>query len=1077
MAIIGGGDGVLRLWKADGSVERTFEGVYHSEVKFSWSPDGRRIACGHGADGKQVRIVNLDGTPGPVFKGHEERVKAVAWSPDGKQLVSSSDDGTARIWNEEGTSGPVLKGHESYLRDVAWSPDGKWIVSAGGDSVRLWKPDGTAGPVIPCTSMDCSRWHPDSRRFVVMGPYNHQYLAIYDLEGKLVRHLQDISGGGAAAWSPDGKQLVAGDADGNLLVWDDKGRRLRSLAGGAWLRTTVAWSSTGQLASKTGDGTLTFWTADGEPVRTVKDATGGGWGLRWSPDAQYLLSAGRPNMQLWNADGTRGRTIYTPGMDVAWSPDCRQFAALYDKVHVFDLDTRERQSWDTGDLQHVGLSWSADGRWLAQGGGPPESVLRLWTPDGKAGPVMPGQAFFQGEPFHPKEPLLATLHPKLRLWRIGPPRVERGQARTKDVSNTVVRAPDDLTAADGGQKSEGETGAPDITLVWSQDWQVSTYTPCLAWSPDGQWLACDGYSGFLRLWNVDGRRGCSLRGQMTDPESLSWGPDSRHLAVGLSDEKIMVYDAQTGQTDWVGVHLPAGEAAVFNEAGRLLRGQDKMNLLDQHLAYVVEHPDGRMEVVKPSQFPARAAELARQVTAPEWAKPVPTLPDGSIDLMPLVEIKPDAKPETDWTRDGQTLVAAAGKPLPIPITLSGDYDFVVQAEVPDRVEGLHLLLQADGHPCESVLCAAGHISGLQLIDGQQVGQNESVLRQSLLGQGQKFQLTCQVRRKQIRMLLDDRTIVEWKGEFDRLSAGGGWGTVAGDGLFGLLGDAPYLIREMKLIPRSETAKQPIGDRSVAENLREMGCAFRGRLWNGQTFNNTREPPPGFFRISYVQTGLLYDADVPSLAPLLAALPELSVLDLGWTDVSDEGLRHLRGLNNLRSIHLAGTLVRNPLVGSPIDKTQLHSLNLNATDLLPEAFDEIGKCPMLSGCLLSGTQMSDDRLLRLGVLTNVQDLVMSDNPLELGDEVIKQLARFAALRALYIERIPAAEDRLMRLAQLTQVTGLWLSGTKTTDRVLAELQKMPNLCELAIKSTPATEAGVKAFKAARPNCQVDWSPAP
>ena len=241
--------------------------------------------------------------------------------------------------------------------------------------------------------------------------------------------------------------------------------------------------------------------------------------------------------------------------------------------------------------------------------------------------------------------------------------------------------------------------------------------------------------------------------------------------------------------------------------------------------------------------------------------------------MPLVEIKADAKPETDWTRDGKTLIASAGKPLPIPISLSGDYDFVVQAEAPERVESLSLLLQADGHPFESVLCASGHISGLQLIDGQDVGQNETVLRESLLGQGQKFQLTCQVRRKQIRVLLDDRAIVEWDGEFDRLSAGPYWGTFAADGLLGILAQAPYRIHELKLIPRSDTAKQSvntIGDRAVAEKLREMGAY----LWDaafGREKNlnrDLRQLPPGFLRVTAVSTDLLYDTDVPSVAPPL-----------------------------------------------------------------------------------------------------------------------------------------------------------------------------------------------------------------
>jgi len=72
-----------------------------------------------------------------------------------------------------------------------------------------------------------------------------------------------------------------------------------------------------------------------------------------------------------------------------------------------------------------------------------------------------------------------------------------------------------------------------------------------------------------------------------------------------------------------------------------------------------------------------------------------------------------------------------------------------------------------------------------------------LLRESLLGQGQKFQLTCQVRRNQIRMLFDVRTIVKWEGDFDRPSVTNSWDTSALDGVFGLLALAPLTIRRRK----------------------------------------------------------------------------------------------------------------------------------------------------------------------------------------------------------------------------------------------------------------------------------------
>jgi hypothetical protein len=128
-------------------------------------------------------------------------------------------------------------------------------------------------------------------------------------------------------------------------------------------------------------------------------------------------------------------------------------------------------------------------------------------------------------------------------------------------------------------------------------------------------------------------------------------------------------------------------------------------------------------------------------------------------------------------------------------------------------------------------------------------------------------------------------------------------------------------------------------------------------------------------------------------------------------------------------------------------------------------------------LIERTQLTDERLQRLPVLPKLGLLKVANNPLELTEKAIRHLAEYPSLNQLDLTKIPATEESLMRLAELKQLWGLILDGTKTTDRVLAELQKMLNLNKLTINNTPATEAGVKAFKAAKPNCQVDWSPAP
>ena len=132
---------------------------------------------------------------GRQLAGHSREAWTVDFSPDGHTLASGGDDGTLKLWNMDTAEERVtLDGHPFTVVDARFSPSGERIASLClNGSLRVWNIDKSSH--TPTGPPQLRQSHRRAR---------------------------------CLAWSHDGRTLVTGGYDGDIMIWDAESMALRS---------------------------------------------------------------------------------------------------------------------------------------------------------------------------------------------------------------------------------------------------------------------------------------------------------------------------------------------------------------------------------------------------------------------------------------------------------------------------------------------------------------------------------------------------------------------------------------------------------------------------------------------------------------------------------------------------------------------------------------------------------------------------------------------------------------------------------------------------------------------------------
>lgn len=252
-----------------------------------------------------------------------------------------------------------------------------------------------------------------------------------------------------------------------------------------------------------------------------------------------------------------------------------------------------------------------------------------------------------------------------------------------------------------------------------------------------------------------------------------------------------------------------------------------------------------------------------------------------------------------------------------------------------------------------------------------------------------------------------------------------------------------LVDPGKKFPRTSSNFEARGTIKVPEG-QGIGLKINYELSDSEDFAPLKEIDPNLFMQFDANEFPLTDKQLS----LLAKMPNIYLLKLARTDLTDSGVEYLKGMKHLKSLDMRCTLVTSKGVSKACRYfPELVNLNLAKNTLDDTCIPAISKLKFLHSLNLSSCNQRGNHLELLAGLGNLTGLDLCNN--KISDRQIKKLAGVKSLEELDLMDNPIT------------YTGL------------KELKPLKNLKKITLRLKQFSNVDMKQLRTAclPPNCKV------